>query len=170
MSTNESRTVHHPHLTIRDANSRRSLLHLCFGPTQHILRILELQCSGQSICFSGIFPSIFAHGHLLVLVITLLISLQYVFQMPVTYSHSHTPQLPDSFESWISSWHPHWDTQRSQLMAHCRRELVQAVWKYILDDDFIHAMINGVVVVCHDGIKRRIYPRIFTYSADYPEK
>ena len=80
------------------------------------------------------------------------------------------PQLPDSFESWISGWHPRWDTQRSQLMAHCRRELIQAVWKYLLDDDFIHAMKYGVVVLCHDGIRRRIYPRIFTYSADYPEK
>ena len=85
-------------------------------------------------------------------------------------SNLYIPQLPDSFESWISSWHPHWDTQRSQLMAHCRRELIQAVWKYILDDDFVHTMIYGVVVTCHDGIKRRIYPRIFTYSADYPEK
>jgi len=55
-------------------------------------------------------------------------------------------------------------------MAHCRRELMHVVWKYILDDDFIHAMIYGVVITCHDGIKRRIYPRIFTYSADYPEK
>ena len=80
------------------------------------------------------------------------------------------PQLPDSFESWISGWHPRWDTQRSNLMAHCRRELMQAVWKYILDDDFIHAMKYGVVVTCYDGIKRQIYPRIFTYSADYPEK
>jgi len=84
--------------------------------------------------------------------------------------NSHVLQLPDSFESWISGWHPHWDTQRSQLMAHCRRELIQAVWKYILDDDFIHAMIYGVVITCYDGVKRRIYPRIFTYSADYPEK
>jgi hypothetical protein len=25
-------------------------------------------------------------------------------------------------------------------------------------------------VRCHDGVERRIYPRIFTYSADYPEK
>lgn len=83
---------------------------------------------------------------------------------------AYIPSLPDSFESWISGWHPRWDTQRSQLMAHCRRELIQAVWKYILDDDFIHATIYGVVITCHDGIKRRIYPRIFTYSADYPEK
>ena len=87
-----------------------------------------------------------------------------------TCSHPHILQLPDSFESWISSWHPRWDTQRSQLMAHCRRELIHAIWKYILDVNFIHAMKYGVVVVCHDGIKRRIYPRIFTYSADYPEK
>ena len=83
---------------------------------------------------------------------------------------SHVLQLPDSFESWISEWHPRWDTQRSQLMAHSRRELVQAVWRFILDDDFIHAMWYGVVILCHDGVKRRIYPRIFTYSADYPEK
>ena len=80
------------------------------------------------------------------------------------------PQFPDSFESWISSWHPRWDTQHNQLMAHCRRKLIQAVWRYILDDDFIHAMIYGVVVTCYDGVKRRIYPRLFTYSADYPEK
>ena len=87
-----------------------------------------------------------------------------------TYPTTYTSQLPDSFESWISGWHPHWDTQRSQLMAHCRRELIHAVWKYILDDDFIHAMRYGIIVTCHDGVRCRIYPRIFTYSADYPEK
>jgi hypothetical protein len=27
-----------------------------------------------------------------------------------------------------------------------------------------------MVVKCADGIERRVYPRIFTYSADYPEK
>ncbi|KAF9232549.1 hypothetical protein BU15DRAFT_90630 [Melanogaster broomeanus] len=29
---------------------------------------------------------------------------------------------------------------------------------------------NGVVITCYDGVKRRVFPRIFTYSADYPEK
>ncbi|RDB22554.1 hypothetical protein Hypma_009968 [Hypsizygus marmoreus] len=29
---------------------------------------------------------------------------------------------------------------------------------------------HGLVVTCLDGITRRFYPRIFTYSADYPEK
>jgi hypothetical protein len=31
-------------------------------------------------------------------------------------------------------------------------------------------MQHGIVIMCHDGIERRFYPRIFTYSADYPEK
>jgi hypothetical protein len=55
-------------------------------------------------------------------------------------------------------------------MAHCRRELFHEAWKVLLDKDFIHAYVHGVVMDCADGIKRRIYPRIFTYSADYPEK
>jgi hypothetical protein len=56
------------------------------------------------------------------------------------------------------------------LMAHCRRELFHEAWKVLLDKDFIHAYVHGVVMDCADGIRRRVYPRIFTYSADYPEK
>ena len=40
----------------------------------------------------------------------------------------------------------------------------------LLDDDFIEAYKNGIVVKCFDGVMRRVYPRIFTYSANYPEK
>lgn len=40
----------------------------------------------------------------------------------------------------------------------------------MLDPEFIHAYHNGVVVQCGDGITRRLFPRIFTYSADYLEK
>jgi hypothetical protein len=40
----------------------------------------------------------------------------------------------------------------------------------MLDDEFLHAYEHGVVLECIDGIRRRVYPRIFTYSADYPEK
>jgi hypothetical protein len=35
---------------------------------------------------------------------------------------------------------------------------MQEVWQQLLDDDFLEAYQHG------------IYPRIFTYSADYPEK
>jgi hypothetical protein len=47
---------------------------------------------------------------------------------------------------------------------------MQAIWKKILDNDFLHAYTYGIVIKCIDGIERRIYPRLFTYSADYPEK
>lgn len=47
---------------------------------------------------------------------------------------------------------------------------MQEVWRILLDDEFVYAWINGIEVECGDGIRQRIYPRIFTYSADYPEK
>ena len=47
---------------------------------------------------------------------------------------------------------------------------MHAVWKHLIDDAFIHAMKYGIVIMCRDGVERRVYPRIFTYSADYPEK
>jgi hypothetical protein len=54
--------------------------------------------------------------------------------------------------------------------AHCHRELFHEQWKILLDDEFIEAYDHGIVIECADGIKRRFYLRIFTYSADYPEK
>lgn len=47
---------------------------------------------------------------------------------------------------------------------------MHGIWNEILDDDFIDAYKNGMVVLCGDGITRRLYPRIFRYIADYPEK
>ena len=56
------------------------------------------------------------------------------------------------------------------LLTHCKCELFHAIWKIILDDEFVEAYKNGIVIKCHDGVLRRVFPRIFTYSADYPEK
>jgi len=55
-------------------------------------------------------------------------------------------------------------------MAHCQREMFHAQWAIILDDDFLKAYKHGIGIKCRDSIWRRFYPRIFTYSADYPEK
>jgi hypothetical protein len=63
-------------------------------------------------------------------------------------------------------WHPKWKTQENYLLTNCRRELMHAIWSILLDDYFLHAYTYGIVIKCHDGV----YPRIFTYSADYPEK
>lgn len=57
-----------------------------------------------------------------------------------------------------------------KLMTHCRREVFHAQWAILLDNAFMKAYRHGIVINCPDGILRRFYPRIFTYSADYPEK
>lgn len=81
-------------------------------------------------------------------------------------------KLPATFQDFASRFFTKWSTtkQREDLLTHCRRELMHAVWKALLGDDFLHAYRYGIVIKCHDGIERRFYPRIFTYSADYPEK
>ena len=55
-------------------------------------------------------------------------------------------------------------------MTHVKREIIQKVWELLLDDDFVAAYQNGVIIECADGLFRCYFPRIFTYSADYPEK
>jgi hypothetical protein len=73
--------------------------------------------------------------------------------------------------TFASAFHVKWSTQKTKILTHCRRELMQSVWKIILsDEDFMHAYLYGMIIKCIDGIERRIYPRVFTYSADYPEK
>jgi len=48
--------------------------------------------------------------------------------------------------------------------------MYHAQWTIILDDEFLDAYEHGMVIKCCDGVQRRFYPRIFTYSADYKEK
>ena len=83
---------------------------------------------------------------------------------------AYIPSLPDSFQDFAARFHKKWGTQKKDIITHCRRELMHAVLKILLDDEFIHAYKYGMVIRCVDGIERRIYLRIFTYSADYPEK
>jgi hypothetical protein len=40
----------------------------------------------------------------------------------------------------------------------------------MLDDDFLEAYAHGLVIDGCDGIRRRHYPRLLTYSLDYQEK
>ncbi|QRV80198.1 hypothetical protein RhiJN_08213 [Ceratobasidium sp. AG-Ba] len=80
----------------------------------------------------------------------------------------HIPVLPDSIIEAITKLHGKPPTDA--LLTHLRRELMQEVWKSLLDDEFIDAYFNGVEIKCADGITRRVFPRILTYSADYPEK
>ena len=83
---------------------------------------------------------------------------------------AYIPPLPDSLQDQLKSFHHKWGTQKKDILTHCRRELMHTVWKFLLDDDFLHASTYGMIMRCLDGIERRVYPRILTYSADYPKK
>lgn len=71
-------------------------------------------------------------------------------------------QLPGGFADWFRSL---LGNAPSDLLTHCKRELMHAVWRLLLDKDFLHAYELAKFA---DGITRRVFPRIFTYSADYP--
>jgi hypothetical protein len=78
-------------------------------------------------------------------------------------------QLPDAFKDFVTE-NTGKSGPSSALMTHCRREVMHAQWMVILDDEFLAAYVHGIVIQCCDGVLRRFYPRLFTYSADYPEK
>ncbi|KAI0071414.1 hypothetical protein K474DRAFT_1735052 [Panus rudis PR-1116 ss-1] len=83
---------------------------------------------------------------------------------------AYIPKLPDVFHDWYRTLNNGGSGPNADVLAHCRRELMHEVWRLLLDKDFMHAYEHGIVILCSDGIWRRVYPRIFTYSADYPEK
>ncbi|KAG9120845.1 hypothetical protein FRC07_003499 [Ceratobasidium sp. 392] len=85
------------------------------------------------------------------------------------YAAAHIPTLPDAVKEKIASFHNGKPPSES-LLTHLRRELMHAVWSELIDEAFVDAWKNGVVVDCADGVRRRVFPRIMTYSADYPEK
>ena len=51
-----------------------------------------------------------------------------------------------------------------------KHELMQKIWLLFLDEKFMQAWYDGIVVVCGDGVKQRLFFRFFIYAADYPEK
>ncbi|KAG1855096.1 hypothetical protein C8R48DRAFT_776498 [Suillus tomentosus] len=80
------------------------------------------------------------------------------------------PSLPDSIKDVLSSLPRISKTGIASLLTYCRRQLFQACWEILMDEEFLYAYRHGIVLKCADGVMRRVYLRIFTYSADYPEK
>ncbi|KAG9123570.1 hypothetical protein FRC07_014709, partial [Ceratobasidium sp. 392] len=79
------------------------------------------------------------------------------------------PSLPANIQDQLRKLEPGRPIPKT-LLTHLRRELFHEVLKHILDDSFLRAWRHGVVIKCADGVTRRVFPRIFSYSADYPEK
>ena len=90
----------------------------------------------------------------------------------VSFRISHTPlitfQLPDEIEDAYKDLFG--KNISPSLLTQLKRELVHAIWTLILDGNFMHTYEHGIIIKFSDGIECRVYPRFFTYSADYPEK
>ena len=37
-------------------------------------------------------------------------------------------------------------------LTHLKRELVHKIWALLLDEEFMHAYVHGIVIECADGI------------------
>jgi hypothetical protein len=91
------------------------------------------------------------------------------FALISSLSYNPYTQLPDSFTDFATARIGN-KRLKPEFITHCRRELIHAQWQLLLDQEFLDAYRHGIVIECPDDVKRRFYPRIFTYSADYPEK
>ncbi|KAH9025567.1 hypothetical protein EDB84DRAFT_1564035 [Lactarius hengduanensis] len=57
-----------------------------------------------------------------------------------------------------------------EVETHCKRDLMHAMWNHLMDEAFTEGYTQGLVIRCTDGTERNFFPRIITYTADYPEK
>ena len=83
-------------------------------------------------------------------------------------SNSFTKQLSDSFQDFHKEVFGIPAT--SDVMMHCKCELIHLVWLLILDNEFMHAYVHGFDHLFCDGIRQLVFPHLFTYAADYPKK
>ncbi|KAG2062612.1 hypothetical protein BDR04DRAFT_1131191 [Suillus decipiens] len=81
---------------------------------------------------------------------------------------AYIPLLPDNLQDIYVDIFGEGTTD--QVHTFLKRELVQVIWQLLLDGDFMHAYEHGIVIDCSDGITQHVFPRFFSYSADYPEK
>jgi hypothetical protein len=56
------------------------------------------------------------------------------------------------------------------MLKHLKRDLFHAVWGVLIDDEFIHAYVYGLVLKLSDHISRLALLWFLIYSMDYPEK
>ncbi|XP_006456998.1 hypothetical protein AGABI2DRAFT_47183, partial [Agaricus bisporus var. bisporus H97] len=96
---------------------------------------------------------------------------KYVRSKPSAYSAHHLAYLPSVPDLVQDTYKESFGKAAADpVITFIKRDLVQAVWSHLLDAEFLEAYKNGIVVKCGDEIWRRLYPRFFVYSADYPEK
>ena len=66
---------------------------------------------------------------------------------------AYIPMLPDLLQDQLKLFHHKWGTQQGNILTHCQRELMHVVWKFLLDEDFLHAYTYRIVMQSLDGIE-----------------
>ena len=79
-----------------------------------------------------------------------------------------SPQLPDSIQDFYLETYG--TPATDQVLRFLKVELMQKIWLLMLDESFVNAYKYGILITCGDGVKHRVFPRVLTYAADYPEK
>ncbi|KAG2743054.1 hypothetical protein P692DRAFT_20878962 [Suillus brevipes Sb2] len=85
----------------------------------------------------------------------------------VAHHLAYIPKLSDTLQDFYQACFNKPAT--SEILTFCRHELMHAIWLLLMDDKFMHAYKFGIVIEFLNGVSRRVFPRFFTYSADYPE-
>src|ERR1700760_431165 len=67
-------------------------------------------------------------------------------------------QLGDEFQDFYKIAFGHEAT--AEVLRHCRRDLMQLILCLLLDDEFMHAYVYGLVLDFIDKICRRFFPRV----------
>ncbi|KAI0369420.1 hypothetical protein BV20DRAFT_1036521 [Pilatotrama ljubarskyi] len=96
---------------------------------------------------------------------------KYTRGKPTAFAAHHLayiPSLPDTIQDAYTKLHSMPAT--AAMLTFLRRELMQAVWLLILDDRFMYIYVHGLLLLCGDTIRRRLFPRFQFHAADYVEK
>ncbi|KAH9953547.1 hypothetical protein BC827DRAFT_1145963 [Russula dissimulans] len=81
---------------------------------------------------------------------------------------AYVPTLPDTIQN--EYLRVYGITATATTLCYLKVELMQKIWLLLLDNNFMSVYVHGMLITCRDRVKCQIYPWIFTYTADYPEK
>ncbi|KAJ3019645.1 hypothetical protein NUW54_g25 [Trametes sanguinea] len=97
---------------------------------------------------------------------------KYIHAMPSSFSTHHLAYIPSVRQDVVTQAYEqaYGTPPTAAVLRFCKKELFQQIWLILLNDNFVEAYVHGFVIKCADRITQRLFPRILTYSADYPKK
>ncbi|KAI0739731.1 hypothetical protein C8Q80DRAFT_1274766 [Daedaleopsis nitida] len=85
--------------------------------------------------------------------------LKYICGRPTEFAVQHStyiPALDDAFKEFYKGIYSKYPTEDVQHF--CKRALFTQIWLLLLDDDFINAYKNGILLTCGNRVVRRVFP------------